>query len=436
MLNMYDLAVIGAGWSGFNAALRAKELKLKICLIESDQIGGTCLNYGCIPTKALISCAKAFLLAKKSSVFGVESENLHFNFAKIQERKNKIVYQLAQGMKARLSGIDFFKSSARIISPNEIKIDGRLINAKFILIATGSRPVQLAGLKFDKEKIISSDQALGLSEIPPSLLIVGAGAIGCEFASLFSILGSKVAIVEKMPGLLPGEDKDVARKIEVIFRKKSIEVITSVDIATLSVQNYSRVLVCVGRSPNTAGLGLEGLGIKLENDRIVVDDYLKSSVANIYAAGDCASKLMLAHYAAYQGRTAVENMVSDNQHKADNSVVPACIFTEPQISSVGLNEEDAALAGIAVDLHKFDFRACGMAWIIDEAEGFIKVISNRQTRQVIGASIIGPLASELIAIFSMAVSLHLTVSQIRAIIFAHPTLSESIHEALCEMPRL
>ncbi|MDD5465111.1 MAG: dihydrolipoyl dehydrogenase [Candidatus Omnitrophica bacterium] len=427
---MYDLAVIGAGWAGFNAALKAKELGLKVCLIESGRIGGTCLNFGCIPTKALIVCAKIFQLAKKAPGFGVELDNPRFNFTKIQERKNKIVRELAQGMRGRLAGIDLIESVARISSPNEIKADGRLINSKFILISTGSHSVLLPGLKIDQEKIILSDQALALSEIPQSLLIIGGGVIGCEFASLFSILGSKVAIIEKMPFLLPGEDMDIARKIEVIFKKKGIQVTCGADIANFNLEDYSRILVCVGRTANTAGLGLENLGVELANNRIIVDDYLQSSVAGIYAAGDCASKIMLAHYAAYQGRAAVENMVSNNKHKADNKIVPACIFTEPQIASVGLNEENALAAGLSVKVHKFDFRANAMARIIDEAEGFIKIISNRQTQEVIGASIIGPLASELISILSMAISAHLTVDQIRAMILAHPTLSESIYEAV------
>lgn len=425
---MYDLAVIGAGWAGFNAALRAKELGLNVCLIESDKIGGTCLNRGCIPTKTLIACAKAYSLTKKSAVFGVESDNPRFNFVKIQERKNKIVAQLAQGMRARLSGIDFIQSDARIISPDEIKLNDRSISAKFILIATGSQPTQLPQLKFDQKKVISSDQILDLSEIPASLLIVGGGVIGCEFANLFSILGSKVTIAEKMPNLLPGEDKDIIRKLEVIFKKKGIEVITGTDIAAMDLENYSRVLVCVGRSPNTTDLGLENLGIKMEKGRIVVDDYLKTNVVNIYAAGDCASKLMLAHYAAYQGKAAVENIVSGNGNKVDNKVIPVCVFTDPQISSVGLNEDNAVSTGIPTEAHKFDFRASGMAWIMDETEGFIKAITNRQTQEIIGANIIGPFASELIAIFSVAISAHLTASQIRATIFAHPTLSESIHE--------
>jgi len=219
----YDLAIIGAGWAGFNAALKAKELGLKACLIDSRQIGGTCLNYGCIPTKTLIACAKIFSLAKKSSNFGVELENLRLNFTAIQEKKDKIVRQLAQGMQGRLSGIDFINSSAQIISPKEIKADGGIIDTQFILIATGSHPLELPGLKFDQKKIISSDEAIALPKIPQSLLVIGAGVIGCEFASLFSIFGSEVTLVEKMPLILPTEDRDVARKIEVILRKKGLK---------------------------------------------------------------------------------------------------------------------------------------------------------------------------------------------------------------------
>ena len=441
---IYDLSVIGAGWAGFNACLRAKELGLKACLIEAGQIGGTCLNRGCIPTKALIQSAKIYSLAKKSSVFGIELDNPRINFSKIQERKDKIVRQLAQGMQSRLSGIDFIKSAARIISPNDIKVDGQAIKTKFMLIATGSLPVELPGFKFDSVKIINSDQALALEEVPRSLLIIGGGVIGCEFAGLFSTLGSRVAIAEKMPHLLPGEDEEIARKIEVIFKKKGIKVNTDTDASTLDLNSYAKVLVCVGRAPNIAGLGLDELGLNLEKNRVVVNDYLETGVADIYAAGDCAAKVMLAHYAAYQGVMAVENMVakrsnklennglaSDSQsHKADNPVIPSCIFTDPEIASVGANEEKALAAGLAIKVHKFDFLGSGMARIIDQTEGFIKIISNQKTQEIIGATIIGPKATELIAILTVAVSAHLEVSQIRAMIFAHPTLSESVRESL------
>jgi len=427
---MYDLAVIGAGWAGYNAALRAKELGLKACLIEADQIGGSCLNCGCIPTKTLIQSAKIFLEANKADSFGVELNNLRINLGKIQERKKQIVSLLREGMQSRLGGIDFIKSNAQVVSNQQIKIEGRKIDAKFILISSGSLPVQLPSLKFDHEKIISSNDALLLTEIPRSLLIIGGGFIGCEFASLFSIFGSQVTIVEKMPLLLPGQDRDISRKIEVIFKKKGINVATGADISKFNLNDYSSVLVCVGRSANISGLGLEDLGFKLENNRIVVDDYLKTSVENIYAAGDCTSKIMLAHYAAYQGISAVENIVSNNKGKVDNFIVPACVFTEPQISSVGLNEENAAKAGIKIKVHKFDFRASAMARIIDQVEGFIKVVSNQDTQEVLGASVIGPGACELIALPSIAISARLTIKQLRAMIFAHPTLSENLHETI------
>ena len=427
---MYDLAIIGAGWAGFNAALRAKELGLKICLIEAAQIGGTCLNYGCIPTKTLIACAKIFSLAKRSSSFGVELDNLRLNLATIQEKKDKVIRQLALGMQSKLSGIDFINSPAKIVSTKAVKVDGRIIDAKFILIATGSHPIQLPELKFDRKQIISSDDALILSEVPQSLLVIGGGVIGCEFASLFSTLGAQVTVAEKMLRLLPTEDKDISRKIEVIFKKKGIKVFTGADKSSFDLENYSKVLVCVGRAPNTTGLSVENLGLQLENNRIVVDDYLKSSLDNIYAAGDCTGHVMLAHYAAYQGVMAVENMFSGIRQKVDNLVVPVCVFTEPQIASVGVKEDDALASGTRIKVHKFDFRASALAQIMDETEGFVKIISHQDTGQIIGASIVGPLATELIATLVVAISSHLTVSAVGAMIFAHPTFSESLRETV------
>ncbi|MFA6357203.1 MAG: dihydrolipoyl dehydrogenase [Candidatus Omnitrophota bacterium] len=427
---MYDLVVIGAGWAGYNAALRAKEIGLKVCLIEANQIGGTCLNYGCIPTKTLIQSAKIFSLVKKSAAFGIKLDNPRLDFVKIQDRKNKVIAQLAQGMQSMLKGIDFIKSTARVISAQEIEIQSSKIDTKFILIATGSQPVELPDLKFDHQKIISSNDALLLTEVPSSLLIIGGGVIGCEFASLFSALGSQVTVAEKMPLLLFGEDKEISRKIEAVFNKKGIKVVTSAKIADFNPNNYSCVLVCAGREPNIRGLVLGNLGLKLESNRIVVDDYLKTNIDSIYAAGDCVSSRMLAHYAAYQGVTAVNNMFSDDWRKADNLIVPSCIFTEPQISSVGLNEEIASARGIKIKIHRFDFRASAMAHVVDEAEGFIKVISNQETGQVLGACMAGPLASELIAIPTLAITAGLNIKQFQATIFAHPTFAESIHKAI------
>lgn len=352
----YDLTIIGAGWAGFNAALKAKELGLKVAIVEKSQIGGTCLNSGCIPTKTLIQSAKVFSLAKKSATFGIEISDPKANFTKIQERKVKVIEQLRLGMQSLLKGIDLVNGEAKILSNHEITVGSQTINTKFILIASGSRPIELSSLKFDGKKILSSDDILTLKEIPRSLLIIGGGVIGCEFASLFQALEIQVSIVEMMPQILPGLDKEVARKLETIFKKKGIKVNTATDATTLGLKDYDLILLCIGRSANTQSLGLEKLGLKLEKNKIVVDEYLRTSISNIYAAGDCTEKIMLAHFAAYQGSIAAENIAKqENQNKADNSIVPNCIFTDPEIASVGLSEDEAQNQGIELKLNKFDF---------------------------------------------------------------------------------
>jgi len=427
----YDLTIIGAGWAGFNAALKAKELGLKVCLIEKSHIGGTCLNAGCIPTKALIHSAKVYSISKKAESFGIEGNNPNPNFAKIQERKDTIVKQLQKGMQFLLKGIDYINAEAKILSNQEIQVGDQNIKTKFILIACGSMPIELKNLKFDGKKVVSSDDILKIKETPKNLLVIGGGVIGCEFASLFSNLGAQVSIVEMMPQLLPGVDNEVARKIESLLKKKRIKISTNTDATTVDLSNYDLVLLCIGRTPNAGNLELEKIGVKLEKNKIIVDDYLKTSVDNIYAAGDCTGKTMLAHYAAYQGTVAAENIAKPaNSKKADNTNVPSCIFTDPEIASVGLSEEDAKNKSIDIKINKFDFLASGMARIQDETDGFVKIISDSKTDQVLGASIIGPKATELIAVLALAVSTHLKSSQIKDTIFAHPTLSESIEEAL------
>jgi dihydrolipoamide dehydrogenase len=427
----YDLVVIGAGWAGFNACLRAKELNLKVALIEKEQVGGTCLNRGCIPTKTLIQSAKIFGLVKKSSQFGVEiSTSATVNFLKIQERKEKIIQQLRSGMQFLLKGIDFMPAEAVVMSAQEVRAGDKTIKTNSILIATGSRPIELANLKFDGKKIISSDQILNLKEIPKSLLIIGGGVIGCEFACLFSALGAQVTVVEKMLQILPGEDKEVARKLEGIMKKKGIKVLTNTDATMIDMSGHDFTLLCIGRIPSLSG-DLDKLGIKTEKGRIIVDEYLRTNIGNIYAAGDCTGKVQLAHFAAYQGRLAAENIArGDRQKKFSSANIPNCIFTDPEVASVGTNEEAARNSGIDIRVSRFDFLGSGMARILDETEGFIKILSNELTGQALGASIIGPRATELIAVLTLAIQSRLNIRQIKETIFAHPTLSESISEAI------
>lgn len=427
---MYDLTIIGAGWAGFNAAIRAKSLGLKVALIEEDLIGGTCLNAGCIPTKIFVQSSKILEISRKAGSFGIEiGVEPKINFAQIQLRKNKIIQQLAKGMESRLAGIDYLSGNAKIINNQSLKVNDKDLATKFILLASGSRPFELPGFSFDKKKIISSDEALNLNEVPESILIIGGGVVGCEFAQIFSSFGSKVQVVEIMDQLLPGVDREISKKLETVFKKKKISVFTSTDAKTIDLNNFELVLVCVGRKPRNEKL--EAMGIATGKSGILVDDYLRTNVENVYAAGDCTGKLMLAHYASYQGICAVENIAKPGSPgKADNAIVPSCIFTSPEIASVGLNELQAGQLNSGIKINKFDFLGSGMARIQDETEGFIKIISEEKSGKLIGAHIIGPKATELISIFALAMSSGLNIIQLKKTIFAHPTLSEAISEAL------
>ncbi|MFH0762441.1 MAG: dihydrolipoyl dehydrogenase [Candidatus Omnitrophota bacterium] len=429
---MCDLIIIGAGWAGFNAAVRAKKLGLKACLIERSEIGGACLNRGCIPTKALIQVARIYGLTRKSADFGVDVTGSRLNLAGIQQRKDDLIRQLRRGMEFMLKGIDVIRAEAKFVSPVELSAGGRRLKAGAVIIAAGSLPSELEGIKFDGKRVVSSDQLLNFNEIPRTLLVIGGGAIGCEFASLFSSLGAQVTISEKMPQLLPGMDKDISGKLESVFKKRGIKVNTGSDCAASNLKDYDLVLLSVGRHVDIQNMEPEKAGIKIENGRSIVDDYLRTSVSHIYAAGDCTQRFMLAHFAAYQGRIAAENIAAgpSNLKKADNHCVPNCIFTGPEIAGVGLSQEEALAQSIEVNVHKFDFLGSGMAHILGEADGFIKIISHAETKQVLGASIIGPRASEVIGILTLAVTSRLNLGQLRDAIFAHPTISEAVGEAL------
>jgi len=330
-----------------------------------------------------------------------------------------------------LKGVTFINSKARLLSPDTVELTDQKIQAKNILIACGCSPIELPGLRFDSQNIISSNEILRLEAIPKTLLVVGGGVVGCEFASIFQTFGTQVTILEKLTQLLPNEDPEVAKKLETSFKKKGVKVITSGDLNTLDLMNFDKVLVCVGRKPEIEDLALEKAGVKLERNRIEIDDYLKTSVPSIYAAGDCTGKVMLAHFAAYQGELAAFNIAHPEKAKKVSYMnIPNCIFTEPEVASVGLTPEAAEKSGIQTAVNKFDFLASGMARICDETEGFIKIISEKKNGLILGGSIIGPRATELIGIITLAVSSGLNIDSLKNTIFAHPTLSESIAESL------
>jgi dihydrolipoamide dehydrogenase len=423
----YDLVIIGSGWAGFNAAVRAKELGFKVAIVEKKQVGGTCLNLGCIPTKTLLQSAKVYSLIKKAKLFGVEISGSAINFSQIQKRKELIIQQLQNGINVILKGIDIFNGEAQILSADTVEVSGRKLKPKFILIACGSRPYMPQGLS---PKLLTSDELLEIKGIPKSLLIIGGGVIGCEFASLFNSLDCEVSMVELMPQILPGLDQEMAKKLEVIFKKRGIKVQTNTNALTTSPADYEIALCCIGRIPDTEALTLDRLGIKLDKGRIITDDYLKTTIPNIYAAGDCTGRVMLAHAASFQGRIAVENMANPNNSKRAEGLIPSCIFTDPEISGVGLTEAEALNQGKDITVHKFDLLGSGMARILNETEGFIKIISDKKTEEILGASIIGPRATEIISVLTVAMQNKIKTAQLKDTVFAHPTLSEIIQEAL------
>ena len=421
-MQTYDLVVIGGGWAGFNAALEARKFDKTVCLIEKSEVGGTCLNRGCIPTKVLTH------FAKKSS------GDLPQDLSSYRRDQVDTVSKLKNGMGFMLKSqkIDFVKGSAKIISSNKvlIKEDNREIEAKFILIAVGSQPRDLPFLQFDHSRILSSDDILNLDSMPSNLLIVGGGVIGCEFASALNKLGTKVTIAEIMDRLVFMFDRDISKKLEQNFKKSGITINTKYDIKDKDLSLYEKILLCVGRKLDSLDLFDQALGVDInDSGYIKVDGTLKTSIDGIYAAGDCIAGLQLAHVASYEGKIAVNNMFLTPK-EADYSVVPSSVFTDPELAQVGISEEEAKNKIKHVRIIKKLFSSVGMAHIFKETDGFLKLIVDQTSDKILGASIIGPLATELINTVTIAIKYKLTAQDLRDLIFAHPSISEIFTEAV------
>lgn len=440
---IYDLVIIGAGWAGFSAAKYASSLGFKTALVERDALGGACLNYGCIPTKTLLNTTKLLSQFKKSAKFGINVEHAAINLTLLNQRINEVVSHLRSGIEflVKADKIDLLKASATILNPNQVKVDGQILETKYILIATGSKAMELPNLKFDGNKVISSTEALRITNIPKKILIIGGGVIGCEFAEIFLSLGSEVEIVELSANLLPGIDREAAKRLEVILKKRQARILLNTDAASLNLENYDKVLLCVGRvaycdcfdgialKPEGSGGQPNSRSHKKERAKLAVNEYLQTSIPNIYAAGDCIGGYLLAHVASYEGRLAVKNITGGNKEKVNYKAVPSCVYTNPEIAVVGLNEDQARKLHHELNIKKIDFRSVGMSYVIDEQDGFVKIIADKH-ENLLGASIIGPKASELIHVLALALNNNLTISQIRDTIFAHPAISEVITETL------
>ncbi|MFH1783647.1 MAG: dihydrolipoyl dehydrogenase [bacterium] len=445
-MSAYGVIVIGAGVAGYSAAIRLAQLGAKVCIIEKAEIGGTCLNRGCIPTKVFLSSVALLSSLKKADDMGIKVAGVSLDFERIIQKKQKVVENLVKGVEYLLKNnqVEIIKGAAKIISPDTVQVsyleNTIKINAKHIVIATGSEPDRPNWIRFG-DQIITSDELLNLNTIPKSLMIIGGGAIGCEFAFIFSALGAQVTLVEIMNQILPSEEEEITSRLFAQMEKAGIKVYTKVKLDELFANSDAmvgklstgeeisaeKVLVAMGRVPNTKGLGLEAIGVKTEHGKIHVSERLKTNIEGIYAIGDVVRGPMYAHKAALDGITVAE-IIMDVGRGVEYSSVPNCIFTIPEVASVGLKEEDARKK-YKVNVGRFMFAANGRAQTLGDTEGFVKIVGEEQTGRILGVHIIGREATELINQASQAMKNNLTVKQLADSVFAHPTLSECIKEA-------
>ncbi len=446
-----NLAIIGAGPGGYVAALKASQLGAKVTVIESEEVGGTCLNWGCIPTKAIIASAEALHKARNLENFGIDlSGSVSPNLSKIMERKEKIVSTQIKGIKSLFKswGINLIAGKAKLLSPKKIEIQknngiSEIIDAEHIIIATGSRPAQLPLFPFDGDNILSCNDALEIKSIPKSIIIIGAGVIGSEFAFIFSELGTEVTMFEMMPRAISTEDHEISDILQKEFKKRKIKLFTGIKIEKLEIKSdgihvcsgngkefvSEKLLVSIGRSFNTNGIGLEDAGVSLgQKGEITVNGRMETNVPGVYAIGDVTGGMLLAHKASEEGIVAAYNACGIDR-MIDYSVVPAAIFTSPEIGSVGLRQHQAEEMGIEFKTGHFQFRTLGKAHAMGEITGIFKVIADAKTDKILGVHIIGPHASDLIHEGALAMKGGMTATDVADMIHAHPTLSEGFREA-------
>jgi dihydrolipoamide dehydrogenase len=445
------ITILGSGPGGYVAAIRAAQLGAEVTVVEESEVGGTCLNWGCIPTKTLIASAEVLHKARNAKNYGLELEgSITPNIEKIVERKNKVLGTQIKGIRGLFKswGVQLIEGRGVIVDPKTIKItlkDGSTENveADKIIIATGSRPAEIPVFPFDGKRILSSDHATNPDSIPQSLLVVGAGVIGCEFAFIYKEFGAEVTIVEMMPNALSTEDEEISQLLERELKKNKIKLLTNTSVKKVDVKEggvsvqlsngktveAEKVLVSIGRAINSKDIGLEAVGISTgPRGEVHIDETMQTNVEGIYAIGDVSGGIMLAHLASKEGIVAAENAMGGSS-RVNYDVIPAAIFTSPEIGSVGLREKQAVEKGIKYKVGKFQFRALGKAHAMGEIAGLFKIISEEGTDKILGAHIIGAHASDLIHEIAVAMEKGLAVKDIAHTIHAHPTLAEGIMEA-------
>lgn len=446
VMNLFDLAIIGAGPGGFEGAILARRHGLKVALIDKSSPGGTCLNWGCIPTKALLSSAKLYSKIKDSERWGISANQISFDWASIQKRKEEIVNGLRHQFIRQIeqSGVEWVQGEAELTGNQKIEVNQnsgkKIIEAKNIILATGSRPGSILNVAYDGKFIFSSDHLLEIDRIPKSLVIIGGGAIGLEFASLFHAFGCEIILLEMMDRILPLEDEDCAKRLETILSRRGIEIVTNCKVkeiqkkgnqVTASLEDgrnfeAEAVLIATGRKRNTEDLGLAALGIQTKpNGAIVVNEFLESSVKGVYAIGDILESPQLAHAASYEGECVVHHLISGSRKPMDYRVIPSCVYSDPEVASVGsISKEDEA-NGISI---KIPFQAVAKAQVEGETEGFFKLVASSKG-ELLKAAAVGSGVSELMPEAALAIRKQMTLQDIVATVHAHPTASEVLQLA-------
>ncbi len=456
MSKNYEIAILGGGPGGYVAAIRAGHLGFKTVVIDKDNLGGVCLNWGCIPTKSLLKNAEIFDIMKNhSNDFGISVEGLSFDFSKIIKRSRDISDRITKNVEllVKKNKVDRIRGFGKLASKNQIDIfdnDGKKTDsviAEKIIIATGARPKTIPSIPVDKKNIITSTEAMSLEKQPKDLIVIGAGAIGIEFAYFYSVLGTKVTVVEMLDQILPVEDKEVAETLTKLLKKRGIEIHTSAKVEKAEVKGDTvivtiekdgkkielkaeKVLNAIGVTGNVEGFGLEGLGVELFKNHIKVDkSNYQTNIEGIYAIGDVIGPPWLAHVASAEGINCIENIKGLHTTPVNYDNIPGCTYCIPQVASVGMTEKTALEAGYQLKIGKFPFMASGKAFAVGERDGFVKLIFDAKYGELLGAHIIGAEATEMIAELTLAKSLEATYESIIKTVHAHPTLSESIMEA-------
>ena len=452
-MKKYDLLIIGGGPGGYVAAIKSAQLGMSVGLIERDKVGGACLHKGCIPTKALIQSTHVYELFKRSKEFGIVTKGVRADFSEFHNRKQTIVNRLFGGVEHLLkkNKVDILKGTGQIISPGKVLVkDGSKtkeeVSAKNIIIATGSSPVVFKGLPHDKKNVLTSDDILELKEVPSSLLIIGGGSVGIEFAYIYNALGCEVTVIEVMDEILPTSDKDVGSALKRCLSKKGIKFLTQTELDHIEIREDSvettvkksdgkketlqseKVLLAMGRKPETEDSGLDALNLEFNGRFIDVDENMQTNQSGIYAIGDITGPPLLAHVASAQGLFVAHNIAGVDYPPINDNTIPKVTYTNPQVASVGMTQEEAELADYDLKVARFPFISNGKAQTIGEEEGFIKVITDKSSGEILGVHLIGHEVAELIGGMSLAMNLEATNLEVSANIYPHPTISEVFSE--------